>query len=56
MFEALISQEFDHKKNVNYQLIEGQEKMSALMLKTQKASVLPSLSRFLQLWSKRNGR
>ena len=26
--EALLSQEFDHRQNVNYQLIEGQEKMS----------------------------
>ena len=44
--EALLSQEFDHKQNVNYQLIEGQEKMSSLALKSQKASVLPTLSGF----------
>lgn len=44
--EALIAQEFDHKQNVNYRLIEGQEQMSALALKTQKASVLPTLAGF----------
>jgi len=44
--DALMSQEFDHRQNVNYQLIEGQEQMSSLMLKTQKASILPSLSGF----------
>jgi len=44
--DALMSQEFDHRQNVNYQLIEGQEQMSALNLKTQKASVLPTLSGF----------
>jgi outer membrane protein len=44
--EALISQQFDHKKNVDYRLIEGQEQMSNLDLKTQKAAVLPSLAGF----------
>jgi len=44
--EALMSQEFDHKKNVNYLLIEGQEQMSSLMLKSQKAAVLPTLAGF----------
>ncbi|HUX95135.1 MAG TPA: TolC family protein [Bacteroidales bacterium] len=44
--DALLSQEFDHRYNVNYQLIEGQEQMSELNLKTQKASVLPTLSGF----------
>ncbi len=44
--DALVSQEFDHKQNVNYRLIEGQEQMSALALKTQKASVLPTLAGF----------
>src|SRR5659263_138468 len=42
--EALLSQEFDHTKNINYSLIEGQEIMSSLTLKTQKAAVLPSLA------------
>ncbi len=44
--QALISRQFDHKQNVDYQLIEGQEKMSSLALKSQKASVLPSMSGF----------
>ena len=44
--EALLSQEFDHTKNVNYRLIEGQEQISSLALKTQKASVLPTLAGF----------
>ena len=44
--EALLSQEFDHTKNVNYRLIEGQEQMTSLMLKSQKASVLPTLAGF----------
>jgi len=44
--EALLSQEFDHTRNVTYQLMAGQEQMSALALKTQKASVLPTLAGF----------
>jgi outer membrane protein len=44
--EALIAQEFDQKQNINFKLVEGQEQMSALMLKTQKASVLPTLAGF----------
>lgn len=44
--EALLSQAFDHRQNVNYQLIEGQEKMSLIMLKSEKAAVLPTLSGF----------
>jgi outer membrane protein len=44
--QALMSQQFDLKQNINYMLIEGQEKMSSLTLKSQKASVLPTLSGF----------
>ncbi len=44
--EALLSQSFDYTKNVNYRLIQGQEQMSSLALKTQKASVLPTLAGF----------
>ena len=43
---ALNSQDFDYTSNVNYKLVEGQEQISALSLKTQKASVLPTLSGF----------
>lgn len=44
--EALLSQEFDHTRNVDYRLVEGQEMMSSLALKSQKASVLPTLAGF----------
>jgi outer membrane protein TolC len=44
--DALLSQQFDHKQNLNYLLIENQEKMSSLALKSQKASVLPTLAGF----------
>jgi outer membrane protein TolC len=42
--ETLFSREFDYKKNIGYQLLESQEKMSALALKSKKASVLPVLA------------
>ncbi len=44
--EALLSQQFDHKQNLNYILTEGQEKISELAFKSQKASVLPTLAGF----------
>lgn len=44
--EALLSQEFDHTRNVDYRLVEGQEMMSSLALKSQKASVLPTIAGF----------
>jgi outer membrane protein len=44
--EALISQEFDHTQNIDYKLVEGQELISSLALKSQKASVLPTLAGF----------
>jgi outer membrane protein len=44
--QALLEQQFDHKQNVNFRLIEKQEQMSALALKSQKASVLPTLAGF----------
>jgi outer membrane protein TolC len=44
--EALASQDFDHRKNINFMLVEDQEKMSSLALKSQKASVLPTLAGF----------
>ena len=42
--EALLSQELDINRNVDYKLVEGQEFMQSLALKAQKASVLPTLS------------
>lgn len=44
--EALISQDFDHTQNIDYKLVEGQEIMSSLMVKSQKASVLPTIAGF----------
>lgn len=44
--EALLTQEFDHTKNITYRLMESQELMSSLALKSQKASVLPTLAGF----------
>jgi len=44
--EALLSQEFDLKQHVSYQLVDGQEQMSSLALKSQKASKLPTLAGF----------
>lgn len=43
---ALSSQEFGYAKNITYQLVEKQEQLSALALKTQKATVLPTLAGF----------
>jgi outer membrane protein len=44
--EALLGQDFDISKNIDYKLIQGQELMSSLALKSQKSSVLPTLSGF----------
>jgi outer membrane protein len=44
--DGIISQPFELTKNVNYRLIEGQEKMSSLFLKTKKAVTLPTLAGF----------
>ncbi len=41
--EALLSQDFDHTRNINYMLVENQEKISQLNVKSQKFSTLPSL-------------
>jgi outer membrane protein len=44
--EALMAQEFDLKQNIDYRLVEGQELMSYLAVRSQKASVLPTLAGF----------
>ena len=44
--EALVTQGFDHRQNVDFKLIEGQEQMSYLKLKSEKAAVLPTLAGF----------
>lgn len=41
--ETLFAQQFDYRSNINYQLIESQERLNALSLKSKKAEVLPSL-------------
>ena len=43
---TLLSRDFNTTKNIQYDLIDKQEQMSALNLKAQKAKVLPSLSGF----------
>jgi len=42
--EALLAQNFNPATNIQYDLIDKQEKLSALDLKAQKAMALPSLS------------
>jgi outer membrane protein len=42
--DALFAQEFNYRDNISYQLIEGQEKLSALSVKSKKASALPTLA------------
>ena len=42
--ESLLSQEFNYSDNLSYKLIEGQERLSSLNLKSQKALVLPALA------------
>jgi outer membrane protein TolC len=42
--DTMLDEEFDIENNINYQLIDGQLKMSELSLKSAKASVLPTLS------------
>ncbi len=44
--EILLSQEFNHRQNIDFMLVEGQEMISELTLKSQKASTLPTLAGF----------
>jgi outer membrane protein TolC len=44
--ESLLAQEFNLNSNVNFRLIEGQEMMSKLALKNEKATILPTLAGF----------
>jgi outer membrane protein TolC len=43
---SVLATEFNVSNNINYKLLEGQEQMSELTLKMQKASTLPTLSTF----------
>jgi outer membrane protein TolC len=47
--EALLSQEFNIENNVDYKMIKGQEEISQLALKSQKASNLPTLAGFYNI-------
>jgi outer membrane protein TolC len=44
--EALLSQGFNLKQNINYRIIESAEHLNMLNLKAKKASVLPTLAGF----------
>lgn len=44
--EALLSTKFDYNQNVDFSLVAVQEQMSALAVKSSKASVLPTLAGF----------
>lgn len=44
--EALLSQEFDLRKNIDYRIIESAESLSSVNLKTKKSYILPSLVGF----------
>jgi outer membrane protein TolC len=44
--EAILSKDFDIKGNIDYRMVEGQEMLSSLALKSQKASTLPTLAGF----------
>ncbi|HSL85653.1 MAG TPA: TolC family protein [Bacteroidales bacterium] len=44
--EAILSSDFDLNNNVEYRLVEGQEILSTLDLKSWKASTLPTLAGF----------
>lgn len=44
--EALLSKDFDINDNVDYRLVEGQEMLSSLALKSHKASTFPTLAGF----------
>lgn len=41
---ALLTQDFNAMKNIQYDLVDKQEQLSALNLKAQKSKILPSLS------------
>ena len=44
--DKILTTGFDVKSNINYKLVESQERMSELSLKMQKSTTLPSLSGF----------
>jgi outer membrane protein len=42
--DALATQQFDYKQNITYQLMESQERLNLLTLKSKKSSILPTLA------------
>lgn len=52
--EALLMEEFILKNNIDYQILETQEKVSELNLKREKSQFLPSLSAFYLYTDKTN--
>lgn len=51
-FEQLLITEFNMKQNIDYQLMEDQEELSATMLKTEKWAYGPTLSGYYQYTKK----
>lgn len=47
--DALLAQEFNYAGNIQYDLVEKQEQLSALNVKTQKAKIFPMLSGFYSI-------
>lgn len=47
--EELLSRDFNVEENVDFQLIRGQEEISSLALKSQKAATLPMLAGFYNI-------
>ncbi|NLJ43364.1 MAG: TolC family protein [Bacteroidales bacterium] len=47
--DEILGQEFNVENNIDYQMIKGQEQISALALKSQKASTLPTLAGFYNI-------
>ena len=44
---GLLAQKFDFNKNIQYRIMESQEKMFMLQVKTQKSTILPTLTGFI---------
>lgn len=44
--DALFAQRFDYAGNIDYQLVAGQEQISALAVRSQKANIFPILAGF----------
>jgi len=47
--DALLSDKFDHTRNINYQLIQGRQHLKEYKLKNEKAQYLPSMVGFVSV-------